>query len=146
MAGIRTSISGACLGLSLLIAGCGTSSKWVGTWTGERELPPGEPSPYAGTLKRVTLAITQQGAFTLIEAGMPRGGTIREDGDMLRLRVETAAGRPVPDPSNEKLNPEIIVEALPDGTLRLNDPGSFDSKPLLMKRDAQPPGSGVRKD
>lgn len=146
MAGIRQSISGACLALSLLLAGCGTSSRWVGTWVGERELPSGEKSPFSGTLKRVTLVITQQGEFSLVEAGLPRGGTLRQEGDVLKLRVESAAGRPVPDPSNQSLNPEITVEALQDGGLRLTDPGSFDPSPVLLKRDAQPPGSGVRKE
>lgn len=123
----------------MALAGCGDSkSKWVGTWEGQLE-PLSEEErkdPIAYTVNRVTLEVNQDGSFELIRGGMPNGGRVVFSKNKSILRLETIMGRPLEnEPDNvRKQNPDIEIEWLDSGKIRLIDPNDFGRQPLILSK------------
>lgn len=116
---------------------------WEGTWRGQRPLPNVRDNPtVAATLGRVEVTLHPNGTFDLFEAGLPKSGTFRVEGEEALLKVERFLDRPLSEQgsSAEAMNAEIRLRPLPDGALLYSDPRGFDPAPLrLEKLPATPP-------
>jgi len=90
------------LGLGVFFVGCGAAGLPAGTYAGKREYTakPGDDMAVLGTMSRVKLTIRANGAFLLVDGGVPMEGHVRSSGDQTILGVETLIGRPIPDGDN----------------------------------------------
>lgn len=121
-----------------LALGCAPRFDWSGKWVGERpfqDTPKGNPV-IAKTIARVELEFQRGGKFVLVEGGVPKAGTATFAGKIARLKVETYMDRPIRrlGEGAEKMNQEILVEALGPDSIRLTDPAGFDPEPLVLSR------------
>ncbi|MBZ0214673.1 MAG: hypothetical protein K8H99_12805 [Nitrospirae bacterium] len=138
MAAIPRSISvGLTLGLVLVLAlGCVRTWSADGEWLGQREVPVSGLDPaVAKSLGLVKLTI-RDGRFELLEAGIPKEGSVRYDPDRALLHVEKYMGRPMDQAAKGIRENNVPLEIKPghDGTLLFHDPKGFDREPLVLKK------------
>jgi len=82
----------------------------------------------------VRLSVDERGRFVLIEAGLPRTGTISMDGDTAELVVKTKLGS---DVAPNRPEPRIQLRKLSANELELNDPGAFVKTPVKLRRETR---------
>lgn len=136
MAGITRII--ASLVPALALAGCAPKFDYVGSWSGNRDLPPGSNPVVAAQLSQIKLDITNQAQFTLREGGMPKIGQVRYEPDAAYLVIERVAGAWVQDSDDKSNFPDIQLTPTADGGLLFSNPVEFSGKPVTLKRDATP--------
>jgi hypothetical protein len=147
IAGIGRSISAAVATFLVLgVLGCGSTSKFQGTWKGNRNLPisNGENPGLIRTLGQVTLSI-DSGRFNLTETGIPYSGTVRYADDKAYLKVETRFGTPISKEPIEIQNQlkEYVLTPLKNGQLSYVDPGGNFREPLTLERQVDAPKKGT---
>lgn len=84
------------------------------------------------TMNSVSLTIDRQGKFVLIEAGLPRTGSVSMNGDTAELVVITKMGSEV---SKTKPEPVITLRKLSPNELEMHDPGAFVKTPVKLRRE-----------
>ena len=121
-------------------SGCRSSFDWQGKWTGERtiEIVPGTPDYLQNSIRRVTLFVKENGEYELNASGVPSRGMFHASGRQATLEPVTKLDRPINGTS------AIKVTANEDGTISLQAPDDYAPGPILLRREAQPPGSNVR--
>jgi hypothetical protein len=125
----------------LAAGSCGPSLQYTGLYEGDRNVsaPPGEDPAIAKTLSMVKLDLMGAGRFTLLDMGIPKGGSYRESGGKLYLKIDMIMERPLsqnPDlmPMHER---ELILEPK-NGGMELLDPNLGDNRPIMLKKRPQP--------
>lgn len=138
---VAIGLSIACCGL---FSGCSPGAhRYVGEWEGNHDLPyrDEEERLYARFAGQVKLVIRSDGTFTLTEAGLPKTGEVLFGRRETTLRVRRVMGR---EPEG-KMGSDVTVRLLEDGRLELVDPGGLVPEPVILRRVAQPPEPGARK-
>jgi hypothetical protein len=138
MAAIPRSISvGSALALVLVAAaGCVRTWSAEGAWIGHRDVAASGLDPaVAKSLGLVKLTI-RDGRFELLEAGVPKEGSVRYDPDRALLHVEKYMGRPIEQAAQgiRENNVPLEIKPGPDGTLLFHDPKGFDREPLVLRK------------
>lgn len=88
------------LGIGLVVAArsCGTAdASLAGVWHGYGAMPPGggEDPRLARNIAGVTLTLTADGRFQLVDGGLPLAGQWRRKDDAILFDVETLMNRPI---------------------------------------------------
>ena len=108
-----------------------------GTWVGHRKLDPapGTDPHVVDEVSRLTLTIASGTRFKMVDAGMPKEGDYRVEGDHAVLSVDTILGKPMSrqDPDVQRRNVPITLTPV-GAKLKLVDPGGFDRDGLTLER------------
>lgn len=133
-------------------AGCGAGSEassvdWIGTWVGQKELPnEGQvPEGIRQTLKEVRVRLDADGAFLLIDSGVPYEGRFSTTGRTAALKIEKMLNRTISarDPEYQRLSQPVELTATDRGTLLLRDTAGFSPDAVELTREVE--GAGPRK-
>lgn len=88
------------------------------------------------TLTRVKLTLREDGTFELIEAGLPRAGEAAYGSSEATLQARKFMDRPIErmGSSAEAMNQPMKLRWVGDGTIEFQDPGGFDTSPVVLRR------------
>ncbi len=111
-----------------VLAGCGSSFDWKGTWVGDRgyKAKMGEDPGIAGTASKVSITITGDNTFTAVDGGIAIEGDTTADGDRLILKPIRVMGAAA-DRTGPPFNTPMLLQHRPDGTATLGHEGKTDS-------------------
>lgn len=116
--------------------GCVRTWSAEGEWIGHREVPlHGVDPAVAKSFGLVKLKI-REGRFELLEAGVPKEGTVTFDTERALLHVTSYMGRPIDQAARgiRENNVPLEIRPGPEGSLLFIDPKGFDREPLVLRK------------
>ncbi|MHB8635319.1 MAG: hypothetical protein ACYC96_02485 [Fimbriimonadaceae bacterium] len=127
----------------LCVAACGPRHDFAynGSWIGHRKLTPkpGTDAQVVNEASRLTLTLRDDGTFTMIDAGIKKGGDYHIEGDHAVLNVETILDQPMDRQEPDVQARNVPITLTPTGkNLKFFDSAGFDPGGLMLERTDTP--------